>query len=48
MILEITIMVTLARTWKIVTRKEHEENIWGAGNVLFLILDASYMNLHNS
>lgn len=48
MTLEITIMVTLGRTWKLVTGKEHEENIWGAGNVIFLILDATYMNLHNS
>lgn len=47
MVLEITIMVTLAGSWKIVTEREHEENIRGAGNVLFLLLDASYMNLIN-
>lgn len=47
MVLEIIMMVTLVGSWKIVTGREHGENIRGAGNVLFLLLDAIYMNLFN-
>lgn len=46
MVLEITIMVTFAEAWKIVTKRGHGENIWGVGNDLCL-LDADYMRLFN-
>lgn len=45
MVLEITIMVTFAGAWKLVTKRGHGENIWGVGNDLCLLLDAGYMRL---